>query len=755
MLGQKLGSGSLPLLAFQHHVGSLYITPEEIEFICALGTGDLALVEQGRWHRADGSICNVVVKGWKPDVIATPQDFRELLLEASKLHRLQHPNITRFLGLGCFCHATLAEVRESMFMVEEYVGTRTIRKLISSQMRCRIKNLYNMQTALRWAAEVAAALTALHDEQPAYIHGDVKADNIFLTDDSNLAHSQAKIGDLKPHRYCLICPKLSRRSAAELGSPWVTASLGGNRSMVDLGANKASSLPVPILRYDSRSNSSFVSGSLPNNQGCGVHDASHMAGIGSCPAVAHAESGSSSLAGAAAAEEVKPRPGSIGVTLSTSETTARQRKGGRAVGLSDSASSTNGSSAAMGISKAKLGIDLTDTEVVYNRWHRDVSVTRYTLSPGSLVQQRMPPAGAAETASAAKGMASWDPALSLPLMGSTSNGSLYPPAMMLTQSSPCDLERSGSGGLGKSGAPCAIESKQHGSNSAFAALTAIDCITEETSSLATDSALETAASGQLESSGGVAAKAAAEPKSPTACPAVSTPAAANPGAYGSGDQGAAAQTLPSSPRQAGGKRVRFTVERPAGATPSRDFGLLYAAPELVRGYRPTEKVDVFAFGVLLFELLSRQLVVSQCVAFCQSGSRHSRRKLSNNHDAHSCQEDPLPRDNSCDSQHGIETPLPEQQLLLAFAQRVAEGARLPFPEHFPQPVRDLISACWASEPHERPRMAEVLAQVQAVAADRHCVALLNSYVAGLAEMGYRMDAMGGSGAMCGCGCIIS
>lgn len=75
-------------------------------------------------------------------------------------------------------------------------------------MRCRIKNLYNMKTALRWAAEVAAALTTLHEQQPAYIHGDVKADNIFLTDDSNLADSQAKIGDLKPHRYCLICPKL-------------------------------------------------------------------------------------------------------------------------------------------------------------------------------------------------------------------------------------------------------------------------------------------------------------------------------------------------------------------------------------------------------------------------------------------------------------------------------------------------------------------------------------------------------------------
>lgn len=70
-------------------------------------------------------------------------------------------------------------------------------------MRCRLKNLYNMQTALRWAAEIAAALAALHEAQPAYIHGDVKADNAFLTDCENLSRALAKLGDLKPHRCVL------------------------------------------------------------------------------------------------------------------------------------------------------------------------------------------------------------------------------------------------------------------------------------------------------------------------------------------------------------------------------------------------------------------------------------------------------------------------------------------------------------------------------------------------------------------------
>jgi len=85
------GQFTLPLLAFQHHVGQLYIDPATIQFVRELRQSDLAIVEQGRWQRADGKPVNIVCKVWRPFVVATPQDFRELLLEASKLHRLQHP----------------------------------------------------------------------------------------------------------------------------------------------------------------------------------------------------------------------------------------------------------------------------------------------------------------------------------------------------------------------------------------------------------------------------------------------------------------------------------------------------------------------------------------------------------------------------------------------------------------------------------------------------------------------------------------
>jgi serine/threonine protein kinase len=68
-------------------------------------------------------------------------------------------------------------------------------------MRCRHKNLYDARSAVRWASQVASALAALHEQQPAYVHNDVKADNVFLTEQPSIfSPRDAKLGDLKPHR---------------------------------------------------------------------------------------------------------------------------------------------------------------------------------------------------------------------------------------------------------------------------------------------------------------------------------------------------------------------------------------------------------------------------------------------------------------------------------------------------------------------------------------------------------------------------
>jgi hypothetical protein len=83
---------SLPLLAFQHHVGALYVDPARLHFLCGLSaSSDLAIVELARFALAPGCVVNAAVKVWRPFVVASPTDFRELLLEAAKLARLSHP----------------------------------------------------------------------------------------------------------------------------------------------------------------------------------------------------------------------------------------------------------------------------------------------------------------------------------------------------------------------------------------------------------------------------------------------------------------------------------------------------------------------------------------------------------------------------------------------------------------------------------------------------------------------------------------
>lgn len=101
----RRSTASLPLLAFQHHVGSLYIDPDDLQHVCELGEGALGLVEKGRLRRADpragadaagnpqavAAAATVVVKSYRPRVVAAPEDFRELLMECGKLAQLEHP----------------------------------------------------------------------------------------------------------------------------------------------------------------------------------------------------------------------------------------------------------------------------------------------------------------------------------------------------------------------------------------------------------------------------------------------------------------------------------------------------------------------------------------------------------------------------------------------------------------------------------------------------------------------------------------
>ncbi|KAG2486096.1 hypothetical protein HYH03_015191 [Edaphochlamys debaryana] len=107
----------------------------------------------------------------------------------------------------------------------------------------------------------------------------------------------------------------------------------------------------------------------------------------------------------------------------------------------------------------------------------------------------------------------------------------------------------------------------------------------------------------------------------------------------------------------------------------RTGSYMYMAPEMYLEEDYNEKVDVFSFGVILFEVLSRyQMLCAISVA-------------------------------------GTEEEVE------GYAARVAQGYRPPLPASWPEAVLELVGQCWAQEPDARPGMGEVRSRLAALAAE--------------------------------------
>jgi serine/threonine protein kinase len=111
---------------------------------------------------------------------------------------------------------------------------------------------------------------------------------------------------------------------------------------------------------------------------------------------------------------------------------------------------------------------------------------------------------------------------------------------------------------------------------------------------------------------------------------------------------------------------------PSYALTSKTGSLLYMAPEIYRGDPYNDKADVFSFGVLLREVLAAYLT-----GFAMGSAAEIER----------------------------------------YAKRVSEGFRPPIDHRWPEPLRDLIGACWHQDPRRRPSMSEVVLRLELVVKD--------------------------------------
>lgn len=121
--------------------------------------------------------------------------------------------------------------------------------------------------------------------------------------------------------------------------------------------------------------------------------------------------------------------------------------------------------------------------------------------------------------------------------------------------------------------------------------------------------------------------------------------------------------------------------------------LMYMAPEVYEGKQYDEKVDVFGFGVVMYELFLSELTILKVLM-------------------------------------GAEKPSEMQNMLKKHAKSVAKGYRESIPEYWPQPIQLLICDCWHQNPEKRPRMVEVIERLKRVK-EQGCIKELDSRIQSL------------------------
>ncbi|GIM07470.1 hypothetical protein Vretimale_11595, partial [Volvox reticuliferus] len=148
------------------------------------------------------------------------------------------------------------------------------------------------------------------------------------------------------------------------------------------------------------------------------------------------------------------------------------------------------------------------------------------------------------------------------------------------------------------------------------------------------------------------------------------------------------------------EKVASAAARMADAT--RQVGsLVYMAPELVLSGNYNEKVDVFSFAIIAYELFTGKLLAMKIAneyAFQLeqqggSGLAAARRARAG--------PGGLPEGTTRSAEQDAEAGV------MAYVMRRCNGSREPMPSWWPAELQGLISRCWAQDPADRPSFSQI------------------------------------------------
>lgn len=178
-----------------------------------VGEGAFATVLKGS-VTLDGTKHVAAIKRLKPSML-NDRDFKDFVLEAAVLSKLDHPCIVKMFGVGTTSTTKLSG--DSFYVVSEYCDGGNLKDLLYKQVLCMsrshrchtamqmevpYKRMYSMDDAIRWCLQIARGLKYLHASRPMVrtrpetrieteqpcphtrlqvIHRDLKPENILLS----------------------------------------------------------------------------------------------------------------------------------------------------------------------------------------------------------------------------------------------------------------------------------------------------------------------------------------------------------------------------------------------------------------------------------------------------------------------------------------------------------------------------------------------------------------------------------------------
>ena len=190
-----------PEVILKELLGDLFIHPDSLEEEELLGEGAYATVHRSSLSPSNGGVCyEVAVKKLKPEVLSEMHDLKDFLKEANLMRKLKSPNIVQIVGIGASNLYSLESVRGSVYLVMEAMNGGNLKELVLRQMLSGGKPVYELSDALGWCIDIANAMSYLHQVcKPMIIHRDLKLENALVGGGAS-GFSRAKLADFGLHK---------------------------------------------------------------------------------------------------------------------------------------------------------------------------------------------------------------------------------------------------------------------------------------------------------------------------------------------------------------------------------------------------------------------------------------------------------------------------------------------------------------------------------------------------------------------------